>query len=419
MTHDQEEALELADRVVVMNEGRIEQVGTPDEVYQRPATPFVFDFLGDANWLATTVQGRKARVGFRPDELEISLGPLDGHSFAARVRRVQSFGARAKLELVSASGTRVQADVPAERVRSLSLSPGAEIFAAPRELQVFFDDVQSASREAGHLPARTMGPQSTRETLDACARSAEAAGLDEIFVPDHIAIPPDDAEGSGGRYLDPLTALTWLAARTERIGLGTAVLILPYRPALPTAKAIATLQELSGGRLTALGVGVGWMEPEFRALGVPRSAAAARHRPRARVPRARVRERRGRAERPAVPVPAAAARGRRSWWAARRRTRWRAPRASATAGCRSAGSRPTSRRTCRACASCSRPRASRRPSLGDDPPAARGPGRAADLARAYAELGATRLVHSNRYADAAEFARAAEAIAGRIRPALA
>lgn len=118
---------------------------------------------------------------------------------------------------------------------------------------------------------RTMGEQSTRETLLACARAAEAAGLDEVWVVDHVAIPPDDAEGSGGRYLDPLVALGWLAGATERIGLGTAVLVVPYRPALPTAKAIATLQELSGGRL-ALGVGVGWMAPEFRALGVPREA---------------------------------------------------------------------------------------------------------------------------------------------------
>ena len=121
---------------------------------------------------------------------------------------------------------------------------------------------------------RNMGPQSARETLLACARAAEAAGLDEIWVVDHVAIPPDDAEGSGGRYLDPLATLAFLAGATERIGLGTAVLILPYRPALPTAKWVATIQELSVGRLL-LGVGVGWMRPEFQALGVPRSRRGA------------------------------------------------------------------------------------------------------------------------------------------------
>ncbi len=121
---------------------------------------------------------------------------------------------------------------------------------------------------------RTMGPQSTRETVLACALAAEAAGLDEIWVPDHVAIPPDDAEGSGGRYLDPLATLAFLAAATERIGLGTGVLILPYRPPLPTAKWVATIQELSQGRLR-LGVGVGWMRPEFEALGVDRSRRGA------------------------------------------------------------------------------------------------------------------------------------------------
>ncbi len=117
---------------------------------------------------------------------------------------------------------------------------------------------------------RTMGPVSTAETVRACARAAEAAGLDEVWVVDHVAIPPDDAEGSGGRYLDPLVTLAWIAGATERVRIGTAILNLPYRSPLPTAKAIATLQELSGGRLQ-LGVGVGWMEPEFRALGVDRS----------------------------------------------------------------------------------------------------------------------------------------------------
>jgi probable F420-dependent oxidoreductase len=120
------------------------------------------------------------------------------------------------------------------------------------------------------VAVRSMGPQSAPDVLLACVRAAEAAGLADVWVADHIAIPPDDAEGSGGRYLDPLTALAWLAGRTERIGLGTGVLNLPYRPPLPTAKAVATVQELSGGRLR-LGVGVGWMEPEFRALGIPRA----------------------------------------------------------------------------------------------------------------------------------------------------
>lgn len=119
------------------------------------------------------------------------------------------------------------------------------------------------------LALRSMGEASRPDILLAAARAAEAAGLDDLWIQDHIAIPPDDSEGSDGRYLDPLTTLAWLAAGTEQIGLGTGVLVLPYRSALPTAKSVATVQELSGGRLL-LGVGVGWMQAEFDALGRPR-----------------------------------------------------------------------------------------------------------------------------------------------------
>jgi probable F420-dependent oxidoreductase len=120
------------------------------------------------------------------------------------------------------------------------------------------------------LYVRNMGPQSTRQTLLECARAAEQAGIDHLWVADHVAIPPDQAEGSGGRYLDPLATLAFLATATTRIGLGTGVLVLPYRPPLATAKWIATIQELSAGRL-ACGVGAGWMEAEFRVVGADRA----------------------------------------------------------------------------------------------------------------------------------------------------
>jgi probable F420-dependent oxidoreductase len=117
---------------------------------------------------------------------------------------------------------------------------------------------------------RNMGPSSDRALLAAATQHAEAANLDAVWVADHIAIPPDDAEGSEGRYLDPLATLAYLAGCTEKIGLGTSVLVLPYRPALATAKWIATIHELSGERLL-LGIGAGWMEAEFRATGTRRS----------------------------------------------------------------------------------------------------------------------------------------------------
>ncbi len=116
---------------------------------------------------------------------------------------------------------------------------------------------------------RNMGIQSTPEIMKSGAETAEQLGFESIWITDHIAIPPDDAEGSGGRYTDPLTTLAWMAGFTTTLNLGVGVLILPYRPALPTAKQIATVQELSNNRLL-LGAGVGWMEPEFRALGIDR-----------------------------------------------------------------------------------------------------------------------------------------------------
>jgi probable F420-dependent oxidoreductase len=113
---------------------------------------------------------------------------------------------------------------------------------------------------------RNMGPQSNRATIRACARMAEQAGFDALFVSDHLCIPPDQTEGSGGRYLDVLATLAFIAGATEKIRLGVSVLVVPYRPAVLTAKQVATIQELSGERMI-LGIGVGWMKPEFAALG--------------------------------------------------------------------------------------------------------------------------------------------------------
>lgn len=121
---------------------------------------------------------------------------------------------------------------------------------------------------------RNMGPQATRQIIGDCARAAEQAGFDAAFVVDHLAIPPDQTEGSGGRYFDPLMTLGYIAGVTERIRIGISVLVMPYRPAVLTAKQLATLQELSDNRVI-LGAGVGWLRQEFEALGVdPRKRGA-------------------------------------------------------------------------------------------------------------------------------------------------
>ena len=117
------------------------------------------------------------------------------------------------------------------------------------------------------IAIRNMGPQSTMPMIKACALAAERLGYDAVFVSDHLCIPPDQTEGSGGRYLDVLATLSFIAGATERIRLGISVLVVPYRPAVFTAKLVATIQELSAERMI-LGVGSGWMQPEFEALGI-------------------------------------------------------------------------------------------------------------------------------------------------------
>src|SRR6185295_11593739 len=100
------------------------------------------------------------------------------------------------------------------------------------------------------------------------ATRAEEMGLDSIWVTDHVIVPRDISLIYRSDMLDPLAVLPWLAGVTERIALGTSVIVLPYRSPLPVAKLLASVDVLSGGRLI-FGAGVGWMEGEFAALGVP------------------------------------------------------------------------------------------------------------------------------------------------------
>ncbi len=100
------------------------------------------------------------------------------------------------------------------------------------------------------------------------AARAEEVGLDSVWVTDHVVVPRDVSLIYRDNMLDPLAVLPWLAGVTERIALGTSVIVLPYRSPLPVAKLLASVDVLSGGRLI-VGVAVGWLEGEFEALGVP------------------------------------------------------------------------------------------------------------------------------------------------------
>jgi probable F420-dependent oxidoreductase len=110
------------------------------------------------------------------------------------------------------------------------------------------------------------------ETATRLARAAEAAGFESLWVADHVVLPdppmPQRPMAPDMRLLDPVVMLTFYAAHTTRIRLATGVIVLPQRQPLVLAKQLASLDVLSNGRLI-FGLGVGWCEPEFQALGVP------------------------------------------------------------------------------------------------------------------------------------------------------
>jgi len=159
VTHDQEEALELADRVVIMNEGRIEQDGTPDAVVDNPASPFVMTFVGEVNIFHGRQQNGKALLGSlavdgpgspsldaqdavayaRPHELELSRqDAIDG--LPATVRDVRISGALVKIELVDPSDSVIQVDLSREQYERLNLCPGDRVGIRAKRLRVFAPD---------------------------------------------------------------------------------------------------------------------------------------------------------------------------------------------------------------------------------------------------------------------------------------
>jgi alkanesulfonate monooxygenase SsuD/methylene tetrahydromethanopterin reductase-like flavin-dependent oxidoreductase (luciferase family) len=112
------------------------------------------------------------------------------------------------------------------------------------------------------------GPGTSPAVLRDWARTVEGLGFDLLMVSDHVAVTSDVAEQYPAPFYEPFTTLSWLAGVTERVTLGTTVLIAPYRHPLLVARMAANLSDLSGGRLV-LGVGIGWARQEFAALGVP------------------------------------------------------------------------------------------------------------------------------------------------------
>jgi sulfate transport system ATP-binding protein len=161
VTHDQDEALEVADRVVVMNGGQIEQVGTPEEVYDRPANPFVYNFLGNVNLFHGRVDKGEARIGaisidlpefegaddgpavayVRPFDIEINRQRRSSEEIEAQIRFIQGAGAVARLELERIDTRElIDAELTRERYRELGLREGERVFVRPRNMRVFAGD---------------------------------------------------------------------------------------------------------------------------------------------------------------------------------------------------------------------------------------------------------------------------------------
>ncbi len=146
VTHDQEEALEVADLVAVMNEGRIEQVGSPEEVYNHPATPFVYNFLGNVNIFHGRVDEGKAYIQasdtgslafVRPHLLEITRQPNGANHFRATTTHINAAGPVVKIEAITEWGAPVHVEMSQERFRALNLGKNEQVFVTPKDIMVF------------------------------------------------------------------------------------------------------------------------------------------------------------------------------------------------------------------------------------------------------------------------------------------
>ena len=169
VTHDQEEALEVADRVVVMNKGNIEQVGSPQQVWDHPASPFVYGFLGDVNLFHgrahegevhlgvddqtikiaspehANTQDAKARAYVRPHDLQVRRYSHGDEGIVAQLTRAIVVGPIARLELVAAEGDNpedeqiIEAQIPAIEFAEQGFAEGETLLLTPRKARVFVD----------------------------------------------------------------------------------------------------------------------------------------------------------------------------------------------------------------------------------------------------------------------------------------
>jgi len=164
VTHDQEEALELADRIVVMNEGRVEQVGSPVEVYESPANPFVYNFLGRVNQFQGQIRNGKVKLGeavfetewtmtaeevqavgyVRPHDVEISRIKTDEHAVPACIRHIYPLGSLIRVDLERQdTGEPFEAELTLQRYQELALQVNDLVYINLRNVRLFIQSQQN------------------------------------------------------------------------------------------------------------------------------------------------------------------------------------------------------------------------------------------------------------------------------------
>ena len=172
VTHDQEEALEVADRVVIMNQGKIKQIGTPDEVYGSPETPFVYHFLGDVNLFHGRVNAGRVSIGdyeqdieehpeaedaaavafVRPHDLELIRQSSSETLDSATVEHIQPVGPRVRIELRRNDQSVIDVELTREQYLELKPERGERVYIKPKNIRVFLENAAAQSKATKTFP---------------------------------------------------------------------------------------------------------------------------------------------------------------------------------------------------------------------------------------------------------------------------
>jgi len=163
VTHDQDEAFEVADRVVIMNKGRVEQIGSPEEIFHHPANGFVMHFLGNVNIFHSRLEhgqplgdlelsapgsapapapggGKATPVYVRPHELSLHRDGAQPNSIQGRISHVRTIGLSVRVSLMTPAGAELQVELPKDEFGGLGLGKGDTAFAVPKGAKIFQDD---------------------------------------------------------------------------------------------------------------------------------------------------------------------------------------------------------------------------------------------------------------------------------------